>query len=170
MLQNLTMSQALLFTNDELDLLARTADALSAYLGKPVLAEVMDASETGFEWVMFAIPLGSDDDDSELTIVQIGGANSRLLGSQGGLKIAANETYSCQFLWAVQLSDIENVRYIKLDDQGDDVAWSNDLNDLLPFQIEADVYGDDDEDNNDTDDDDFDPARVQPNPNPDTLH
>lgn len=167
--QNLTMSQALLFTNDELELLARTADALSAYLGKPVLAEVMDASETGFEWVMFAIPLGTDDDDSELTIVQIGGANSRLLGSQGGLNIAANETYSCQFLWAVQLSDIENVRYIKLDDQGDDVAWSNDLNDLLPFQIEADVYGDDDEDNNDTDDD-FDPARVQPNPNPDTLH
>lgn len=135
----------LLFTDDELDNLARTADALSAYLGKPVLAEVMDASETGFEWVVFAIPLGKDEDDSEITVVQIGGANTRLLGSQGGLNIAANETYSCRFLWAIQLSDTENIRYVKLDDQGDDVGWSNNLNELLPFHIDGDVYGDDDE-------------------------
>ena len=125
------MPQPLVFTSDELELLARTADALSAYLGKPVLAEVVDASETGFEWVIFAIPLAVDDDDDEITVVQVGGAKARLLGSQGGLHIAENETYSCQLLWAVQLSDTENIRYIKLDDQGDDVAWSNELSDIF---------------------------------------
>src|SRR5690606_474414 len=33
------------FSTQELDMLARTADALSAYLGKPVLAEVMQGDE-----------------------------------------------------------------------------------------------------------------------------
>lgn len=160
---------SLFFTDDELDNLARTADALSAYLGKPVLAEVMDASETGFEWVIFAIPLGKDEDDSEITVVQIGGANTRLLGSQGGLNIAANETYSCQFLWAIQLSDTENIRYIKIDDQGDDVAWSNELSELLPFHIDGDVYADDDTPANT--DESVDPLSLPRNTNSNnTLH
>ncbi|KAG1241936.1 hypothetical protein G6F65_023268 [Rhizopus arrhizus] len=37
------------FSASELDMLAKTADALSAYLGKPVLAEVILGDE-GTEW------------------------------------------------------------------------------------------------------------------------
>lgn len=142
----MTDSASLRFSEADIDLLARTADALSAYLGKPVLAEVMDASETGFEWVVFAIPLNVEEDAADMTVVQIGGANSRLLGSQGGVKLAENETYSCRFLWAVQRTDLEGIRYVKLDDQGDDVGWSETLNELLPFDLSVDdELADDDE-------------------------
>ena len=37
------------FSSAELDMLAKTADALSAFLGKPVLAEVV-LGEEGTEW------------------------------------------------------------------------------------------------------------------------
>ncbi|MGG4773671.1 hypothetical protein E4695_00920 [Alcaligenaceae bacterium 429] len=141
----MTDSASLLFTEADIDLLARTADALSAYLGKPVLAEVMDAGETGFEWVIFAIPLNVEDDSTDMTVVQIGGANSRLLGSQGGVQLAENETYSCRFLWAVQRIDMEGIRYVKLDEQGDDVGWSETLNELLPFDLSIDDEPDDEE-------------------------
>ena len=73
------------FTAEELDLLGRTADALSAYMGKPVLAEVVDASETGFEWVIFAIPLDVEDGGEDKVIVQIGGPGARIVGNKGGL-------------------------------------------------------------------------------------
>lgn len=136
-----TAIPALTFTGDELDTFARTADALSAYLGKPVLVEIIDASETGFEWALFAIPLGIEEDDTEVTVVQVGGAKARLLGSQGGLN-TADETYTCRFLWAIQLSDVEGVRFIKIDDQGEDVAWSNELTEVLPFDLEGDVLAD----------------------------
>nr|WP_159436833.1 hypothetical protein [Paenalcaligenes hominis] len=52
----MTDSTALVFSTEDIELLARTADALSSYLGKPVLVELIDASETGFEWAIFAIP------------------------------------------------------------------------------------------------------------------
>src|SRR5690606_16848666 len=70
----------LVFTADELDLLGRTADALSAYMGKPVLAEIMDAEETGFEWVIFAVPLDVQDNPDDHVVVQIGGADARFVG------------------------------------------------------------------------------------------
>ncbi|MCQ9617125.1 hypothetical protein L1889_10800 [Paenalcaligenes niemegkensis] len=161
-----TPKSPFVFTDDELDTLARTADALSAYLGKPVLAEVVDASETGFEWVIFAIPLDVNDDDTTITVVQIGGAKARLLGSQGGLNIGVNESYSCQYLWAIQLSDTENIRYIKLDDQGDDVAWSDSLEDILPFQIDSDVLADDDE----ADVDKYEPVQIPTDFKPGSIH
>lgn len=141
----MTDSASLLFTEADIDLLARTADALSSYLGKPVLAEVMDASDTGFEWVVFAIPLNVEEDSTDMTVVQIGGANARLLGSQGGVQLAENETYSCRFLWAVQRIDMEGIRYVKLDEQGDDVGWSETLNELLPFDLSVDDEPDEEE-------------------------
>src|SRR5690625_1480157 len=96
----------LTFSNADIELLARTADALSAYIGKPVLAEIMDAEETGYEWIAFAIPLDINEDDTNIPVIQIGGANARLIGSQGGVHVNANETYSCRFLWAIQCADI----------------------------------------------------------------
>jgi len=138
------------FTPDELDALGRTADALSAYLGKPVLAEVIDAVETGFEWVIFAIPLENNEDTSEITTVQVGGSGSRLIGSRGGLPIEDGEIYACRYLWAVQLSDIEGVRFIKVDSEGEEVAWSDDLANILPFAL-TDVPPPEDEEDDDND-------------------
>ncbi|WP_397474014.1 hypothetical protein [Pusillimonas sp.] len=125
----------LIFTPDELDMLGRTADALSAYMGKPVLAEVVDAGETGFEWVLFAVPLETNEDARELVTVQVGGPGSRIVGNKGGLNMAKDEVYQCRYLWAIQLSDIEGVRFIKVDEEGDEVAWSDDLGTMLPFAL-----------------------------------
>ena len=142
------------FTAEELDLLGRTADALSAYMGKPVLAEVVDASETGFEWVIFAIPLGVEDDGADKVIVQIGGPGARIVGNKGGME-PGDDVYDCEYLWAVQLSDLEGVRFIKVDQDGEEVAWSDDLRSVLPFDL-ADAPPPDDDDDDDLSEDDDD--------------
>ena len=141
----MTHHSALVFNAKDLDLLARTADALSAYLGKPVLVEIINASETGFEWAVFAIPLDVNEDTTEIPVVQIGGANALLLGSQGGVQIAENEIYSCRFMWAIQRADIEEIKYIKINHEGDENAWGETLQDVLPFDLSADPLADDDE-------------------------
>lgn len=125
----------LVFTQEEIDLIGRTADALSAYMGKPVLAEIIDAAETGFEWVVFAVPLEDKTDESDMVIVQVGGPDGRLVGQKGGLELEADTAYHCQYLWAIQLTDIEGVRFIKLDGEGEEIGWSDDLASLLPFAL-----------------------------------
>lgn len=158
----------LVFTAEELDMLGRTADALTAYMGKPVVAEIIDAAETGFEWVLFAAPLGTDEDASDLVTVQVGGPGARIIGHKGGLQIEDGEVYECQYLWAVQLSDIEGVRFIKVDEEGDEVAWSDDLGSMLPFALGSEPQpADDDESDDDADDEDPDD---EPDTRPITLH
>jgi len=154
---------ALTFSTDELDLLGRTADALSAYMGKPVLAEVMDADETGFEWVVFASPLGTDDTGDDHVPVQIGGAGSRILGAKGGLVIADGDVFDCEYLWAIQLSALDGVRYIKVDQHGEEVAWTDELRDILPFALNDVAPPEDDEDEDSS-------ALPDAGPDPRTLH
>lgn len=148
---------ALVFTAEELGLLGRTADALSAYMGKPVLAEVIGAAESGFEWVTFAVPLAPKDPEEGRVVVQIGGVGARIVGNKGGLSIADGEIYNCEYLWAIQRSPIEGVRFIKLDQEGDEVAWTDDLREILPFAL-VDEPPPDDDDDEDGDDDDDDPG------------
>lgn len=155
----------LVFTSDELDMLGRTADALSAYMGKPVLAEVVDAEETGFEWVVFAVPLETNEDARDLVTVQVGGRGSRIIGHKGGLKIEDGDIYQCKYLWAIQLSDIEGVRFIKVDEEGDEVAWSDDLSTMLPFALGSEPPPPDD----DQDEAEDGPASDEPT-QPPTLH
>lgn len=162
----------LVFTDHEIDLIGRTADALSAYMGKPVLAEIISADETGFEWAIFAVPLDTEDDPADLVIVQIGGENARIVGNQGGLVIADGDIYECEYLWAIQLSDLEGVRFIKVDQEGEEIAWSENLHDVLPFVLSDDPIGDDDDDDLEDDgpddgDDSFDPHEISPHR---TLH
>lgn len=167
------MSQepALVFTADELDLLGRTADALSAYMGKPVLAEIMDAEETGFEWVIFAVPLDIEDNPDDHVVVQIGGPGARLLGNTGGMKVADGDVFDCEYLWAIQLSDLEGVRYIKVDQDGDEVAWTENLADVLPFVMVDDLPAtDDDDEDDDSIDDDDDMPDYGNTDSPRTLH
>lgn len=162
----------LVFSADELDLLGRTADALSAYMGKPVLAEVMDAEETGFEWVIFAVPLDVQDDPSDFVVVQIGGPEARIIGNKGGMTIAADDVFDCEYLWAIQLSDLEGVRYIKVDQEGDEVAWADTLQDILPFVMADELAADSDDDDadEDEDEDDDDPYEGGDPAAPRTLH
>ena len=141
------MPLSLAFTPAEADLLGRTADALCAWLGKPVIAEIVSEPDEGYEWALFAMPLGPKDEDGDRPRVQAGGPGARFLGSCGGLDLDDGQAVDCELLWAVQLSDLESVRYIKVDAQGEEVAWTDTLTDLLPFDLqEAEASPDDEED------------------------
>jgi hypothetical protein len=129
------MPLPLAFTPDETALLGRTADALCAYLGKPVIAEIVAEPKEGFEWVLFAIPLDPSDADEDIAHVQAGGPDARILGSQGGLNFSSGNSLDCKFLWAIQLSDQKDARFVKVDAQGEEVGWSETLQDLLPFGL-----------------------------------
>lgn len=151
------------FTEDELTMLGKTADALTAYLGQPILAEV-DAAENGHEWVAFAVPLAGNaspaDDDVR---IQMGGPKARWVGSKGGLTPGPNDVYDCRFLWGIQLCPEEGRRYTKLDQTGEECGWSDDLVELLPFVLADEEIPDEDDgddpypdDDNDDDNDDRD--------------
>ena len=166
----LNQEPTLVFTADEIDLLGRTADALSAYMGKPVLAEIMDGEDTGFEWAIFAVPLDIQDNPEDYSIVQIGGEGSRLVGNTGGMDIVDGEVYDCEYLWAIQLSDLEGVRFIKVDQDGDEVAWTENLQDILPFAMTDEPIADDDDIDDESDDDDDDIFDSDNIGSPRTLH
>ena len=138
------------FSSQELDMLAKTADALSAYLGKPVLAEVV-LGEEGTEWATFGTPLAPNAADDDQPHVQMGGPQARLLGNRGGLNPADDDTYDCLYLWAVQITLAEGERFVKLDQAGEEAAWSDDLADVLPFALHDDPLPDDDEDDDEDD-------------------
>jgi len=143
------------FSQAELDMLAKTADAMSAYLGQPVLAEV-STNDEGLEWVGFGTPLDAGDDADETQDaphVQLGGPGARLLGQRGGLPEGA-DAYDCLFLWAIQISTNEGERFVKIDQDGEESAWSDNLLDILPFSLEEDPLPPlDEEDDEDEDDD-----------------
>ncbi len=144
------MAHTLTFTPTETDLLGRTADALCAYLGKPVIAEIVTEPDEGFEWTLFAVPLGPDDED-EHPRVQAGGPGARFLGNCGGLDLSDGQAVDCEFLWAIQLSSLTGSRYIKVDASGEETGWSDDLTELLPFELSATEQPDDEDDTTDID-------------------
>lgn len=150
-------SLTLQFTENELDLLARTADAMSAYMGKPVLAEVIVEDDIGGECVIFAVPLQPGDEDEDCVKVNLGGPDARFLGNRGGLPLD-EDALECEFLWAIQLTDVGDIRFIKLDHDGEEVAWVAELSDILPFGLSEPLMQtgsnddeDDDEPSQDTD-------------------
>ena len=147
------------FSSAELDMLAKTADALSAFLGKPVLAEVV-LGEEGTEWVTFGVPLDEKAEADESQVhVQLGGPGARLLGNRGDLPPADDDTYDCLYLWAIQITLGEGERFVKLDHDGEESAWSDSLEDVLPFALSEDPdLAQDDEDDEDEDDEDDDAA------------
>ncbi|MFV9474657.1 hypothetical protein ACM5Q9_09580 [Advenella sp. RU8] len=158
----------LTFTELELELLGKTADALSAYMGKPVLAEV-DLSEDGFEWVMFGVPLDINDaaEDEEIVHIQMGGPSARLLGNAGGLDDWQQEVYACEFLWGIQLTEQENIRFIRIDYTGEEVQWAETLEEMLPFAINDEELPSAEDNWDEDDDSDNGPENNPPAP---TLH
>lgn len=150
------------FTREEIDLIGHTADAMSAYMGKPVLAEIMNAEDTGAEWVAFGIPLGVEDvvDEDSMVVIQLGGPGARYAGHRGGLG-DDDAVYSCECLWIIQLSDDENARYTKVDPLNQEYEAGNDLQELLPFNVsdEGFALADDEDEDGDEDIQDDDDAR-----------
>jgi len=132
------MPSLLTFTDAELDTLAQTADAMTAQLGKPVLAEIIAEDDIGAECVLFALPLQPGEADDDVVKVVLGGGHARFVGNGGGLALG-DEALECALLWAVQLSDLPGVRFIKLDETGEEVAWSDALEDILPLTLLAPV-------------------------------
>lgn len=126
-----------IFTAEERELLAKTADALSAYMGKPVLAEI-DVTDEGYEWVAFGTPLEVGKDiDEEAVIMTMGGPSARLLGASGLMEDFNQVVYECEFLWGIQIGE-PPLRFTRIDYQGDEVDWSEDLSMLLPFGLDDD--------------------------------
>jgi len=152
----------LVFTQEEIDLIGHTADALSAYMGMPVLAEIMDANDTGAEWVAFGIPLDIDAeiDEDATVVIQLGGPDARYAGNRGGLGID-DDIYSCECLWIIQLSDDEAGRYVKVDPLSQEFTASNDLHDLLPFNVSDESFNNADIDDDEEDDEAGDDAETR---------
>lgn len=127
------MSQT--FTPTELEFLAKTADALSAYMGKPVLAEI-DMTDEGYEWVAFGTPLEIGKDvDEEAVIMTMGGAAARLVGASSLMEDFNQAVYECEFLWGIQIGE-PPLRFARIDYLGNEVDWSEDLTMLLPFGLD----------------------------------
>ena len=133
---------SLRFTEDELTMLGKTADALSAYMGVSVLAEV--GTDDDAEWVIFGTPIGLDEEVSEDTVhVQMGGPGARFVGNRGGLDLDA-ETYDCRYMWAIQITDDPEARFVRLDHQGEEFDYANHLAELLPFVLTDEALPDPD--------------------------
>ena len=137
-----TSDFALRFTEQELAMLGKTADGLSAYMGKSVLAEI--GMDDDAEWVIFAIPLGVDETpDEKATHVQMGGPGARFVGNRGGLDLDT-EVYDCQYLWAIQITEDPEARFVRLDANGDEFDFSMELSELLPFDLTDEALPDPD--------------------------
>ena len=133
---------SLRFTEDELSMLGKTADALSAYMGVSVLAEI--GAEEDAEWVIFGTPLGVDEEAPEDCVhVQMGGPGARFVGNRGGLELDT-ETYDCRYMWAIQITDDPEARFVRLDHQGEEFDFSNQLAELLPFVLTDEALPDPD--------------------------
>jgi len=140
---NLPKSAPMTFSDNELTMLGKTADALSAYMGAAILAEV--GNTEGADWVIFGRALGLDAKTDDDTVhVQLGGPDARVVGQCGGLE-AGTERYDCAFLWAIQVTDDPLDRFIRLDQQGEVFESASTLAELLPFALtEPELPPDDD--------------------------
>lgn len=133
----------LVFTDDELTMLGKTADALSAYMGAAVLAELGHTEAA--QWVIFGRALdaqGQAQDD--IVHVQIGGPGSQILGQGGGLDTATT-TYDCAFLWAIEITADEAERFVRLDPQGEVFDTAPELAMLLPFSLAEPLVSEEDD-------------------------
>jgi len=66
--------------------------------------------------------------------VQMGGPGARFVGGRGGLDLDT-EVYDCQYLWSIQITEDPEARFVRLDHNGDEFDFSNELAELLPFEL-----------------------------------
>ena len=48
-------------------------------------------------------------------------------------------------MWAVQRTDLDPVKYIKINHEGEENAWGETLQEILPFDLSSDPLADDDD-------------------------
>lgn len=129
-------------------MLGKTADALTAYMGTAILAEV--GQTEGAQWVIFARALDQDETvGDDIVHVQMGGPGAKVLGQRGGLE-TDKITYDCAFLWAIEITPDQDERFVRLDPQGEVFDAAPELAMLLPFTLEEPALPEDidDEANN----------------------
>lgn len=115
-------------------MLGKTADALTAYMGTAILAEVGQTDDT--QWVIFARALGKEEIAQEdIVHVQMGGPGTRVLGQRGGLE-TDKTSFDCAFLWAIEITPDEQERYVRLDPRGEVFDAAPELSMLLPFTLD----------------------------------
>ncbi|MCD8516256.1 MAG: hypothetical protein LRY61_03105 [Burkholderiaceae bacterium] len=137
----------LAFTDTELAMLGKTADALTAYMGTAILAEV--GQTEGAQWVIFARALDQDETvGDDIVHVQMGGPGTQVLGQRGGLE-TDKVAYDCAFLWAIEITPDQDERYIRLDPEGEVFDVAPELAMLLPFNVEEPDLPDDIDDDAD---------------------
>lgn len=129
-----TPEPVLAFSPTELTMLGKTADALTAYMGTAILAEVGETE--GAQWVIFGRALAQDEPaGDDIVHVQMGGPDTQVLGQGGGLD-THQVVYDCAFLWAIEITDDPEERFVRLDPEGEVFDAAPELTMLLPFHIE----------------------------------
>jgi hypothetical protein len=95
------------------------------------------------------------------------------VGNRGGLDLES-EVYDCQYLWAVQITDDPEARFVRLDQHGDEFDYAMDLAELLPFDLTDEALPDPDlellEDLGDDDDDPDQDVQSDEPPRPPSIH
>ena len=164
------------FTEAELDALAKTADVLSAWTGKCVLCE-KNITEGGAEVAIFAQVLDDGetvkntadkdeseeshavDDKTEGQFLLLGDADSSILGNAGGLTDIGTEVYECRLLFSIMFNAEEgqfDERFLLINDEFELVTTSDTLEELVPFSLrevdDLEEWDDDDWDDDGEDD------------------
>ena len=161
-----------LFTEEELDALAKTADVLSAWTGKCILCE-KNITDEGLEVAIFAQVLDSNEatknpadadesvethaieDKEEGQFLLLGGADSSILGNTVGLTDINTQVYECRLLFSIMFNAEEGQfeeRFLLVNDEFELVTTSDNIEDLVPFSL-REVDDLDDWDDEDWDDD-----------------
>ena len=87
--------------------------------------------------VTFGVPLDEKAEADESQVhVQLGGTGARLLGNRGACR--RRRRHLRLYLWAIQITLGEGERFVKLDHDGEESAWSDSLEDVLPFALTED--------------------------------
>ncbi|NLA88734.1 MAG: hypothetical protein GX844_02610 [Alcaligenaceae bacterium] len=169
------------FTDEELEILGKTADVLSGWTGKCVLCE-KNITEDGLEVAIFAQVLDSNDligqhaesdeadeahaieDKDEGQFLLLGGADSHIIGSAGGLEDIGTQVYECRLLFSIMFNADDGPfaeRFILVNDDFELVTTADDLEELVPFSLrevddlDEEWLDDDWDDDEDEDDDDM---------------
>ena len=122
-------------------MLGKTSDALTAYMGTAILAEVGETD--GAQWVIFGRALDQDEAiGDDIVHVQMGGPGTKVLGQRGGLE-TDKSAYDCAFLWAIEITSDEEERLIRLNPEGEVFDTAPELAMLLPFTLDEPELPDD---------------------------
>ncbi|WP_028357035.1 hypothetical protein [Brackiella oedipodis] len=122
------------FSQNELNLLADTADALTAWTGQAVICSILDLPNGGPQCAVFAMVAGKDEEIAEDQEIVLGGEVSKVLGNAGGVTEIHKTPYLCKILWSVVVAH-DQERFLKFDANGEIIDHAEDLEEILPFSF-----------------------------------